>query len=109
LFINFRVGGSELVCDAGLRSGSFLSVDMPGALAPSFVRRDRGRICCQCSRALAASFLIPQRRWIGLKYIAKLDDAEKQWAQQAEEIKAGTRRNVWDVLEERGFVKDIAG
>jgi tyrosyl-tRNA synthetase len=43
------------------------------------------------------------------KYEKKVKVAAEQWAQKAEEIAAGTRRNVWDILEERGFVKDTAG
>jgi hypothetical protein len=43
------------------------------------------------------------------KYDKKNLDAAAEWDQQAAEIKAGTRRNIWDILEERGFVKDTAG
>ena len=39
----------------------------------------------------------------------KLEDAENQWEARAEKIKSGEVRNIWDMLEERGFVKDVAG
>ena len=50
-----------------------------------------------------------QRRRIGTKYLAKAAEAEEQWQIRAEEISAGKRRNLWDIFEERGFVKDTAG
>lgn len=50
-----------------------------------------------------------QRRWIGTKYIEKLMKAEEAWAVQAEEISAGTRKNLFDELDERGFIKDVVG
>ncbi|KAK0746422.1 tyrosine--trna ligase precursor, mitochondrial (cyt-18) [Schizothecium vesticola] len=43
------------------------------------------------------------------KYTAKVEDAENEWDHQAEKIKKGEAKNLWDVLEERGFVKDVAG
>lgn len=50
-----------------------------------------------------------QRRWIGTKYIKKMMQAEEQWAAQAEEISAGKRKNLFDELDDRGFVKDVVG
>lgn len=43
------------------------------------------------------------------KYTAKVEDAENQWDFQAEKIKRGVVKNLWDVFEERGFIKDTAG
>lgn len=50
-----------------------------------------------------------QRRWIGLKYLQKKKDAEAAWEAQAKEIEAGTRKHLFDELQDRGFVKDIVG
>ncbi|KAH8899261.1 tyrosyl-tRNA synthetase [Thozetella sp. PMI_491] len=50
-----------------------------------------------------------QRRWIGHKYKKKLEDAEKSWQERAQQIQDGHHRNLWDVLEERGYIKDVAG
>jgi hypothetical protein len=50
-----------------------------------------------------------QRRWIGKKYLQKKHDAEKAWEAQAKEIEAGTRKHLFDELQDRGFVKDIVG
>lgn len=44
-----------------------------------------------------------------MKVLAKRREAEEQWEQWAKEIDAGERRNLWDIFEERGFVKDVAG
>jgi tyrosyl-tRNA synthetase len=52
---------------------------------------------------------ITQRRWIGVKVQNRRKEAKEQWAQWATEIEAGKRRNLWDIFEERGFVKDVAG
>lgn len=67
-------------------------------------------ICRGCFRA-GASPLQPttQRRWISLKYLAKMQKADEQWKKQAELIKAGKRKNLFDELDERGFIKDVVG
>ncbi|KAM0287976.1 hypothetical protein ACHAQH_000043 [Verticillium albo-atrum] len=48
-------------------------------------------------------------RWIHLKTLQKRDDAAQEWDEKAEAIKNGEARNLWDIFEERGFVKDVAG
>lgn len=49
-----------------------------------------------------------QRRHIGLKYLAKVADAEKKWQEKAaEDHKNGT--HFLDMMEERGFVHQLAG
>lgn len=50
-----------------------------------------------------------QKRWVGTKYINKLLKAEEEWAAHAIEIGAGRRKNLFDELDERGFIKDIVG
>lgn len=50
-----------------------------------------------------------QRRWIGLKYLKKKEDAEKAWQAQAKEIDAGTTKHLFDELEDRGLIKDVVG
>lgn len=44
-----------------------------------------------------------------MKTLKKREDAEKEWAERAEAIKRGEVANLWDILEERGFIKDVAG
>lgn len=45
----------------------------------------------------------------GPKMQAKLDKAEREWQEQADKIKKGEAENLWDVLESRGFIKDVVG
>jgi hypothetical protein len=35
--------------------------------------------------------------------------AEEEWALRADDIRAGRRQHVWDLFNERGFIKDVAG
>lgn len=50
-----------------------------------------------------------QRRWIGQKYLLKKKKAGEAWEAQAREIEAGTRKHLFDELQDRGFVKDVVG
>lgn len=50
-----------------------------------------------------------QKRWLGHKYQKKVEKAELEWKEQSERISAGEQRNLWDILQERGFIKDTAG
>ncbi|KAK3934063.1 mitochondrial tyrosine--tRNA ligase [Diplogelasinospora grovesii] len=43
------------------------------------------------------------------KYRAKVEAAEEEWRQRAERIQQGAEQNLWDIFEERGYVKDTAG
>jgi tyrosyl-tRNA synthetase len=44
-----------------------------------------------------------------MKVLAKRKKADEEWAAQAEAIQAGTKRHIWDIFEERGYIKDVAG
>lgn len=44
-----------------------------------------------------------------MKVLAKRDKADEEWKVQAEAIKAGTKKHLWDIFEERGYIKDVAG
>ncbi|KAJ5788275.1 Tyrosyl-tRNA synthetase mitochondrial [Penicillium paradoxum] len=50
-----------------------------------------------------------QQRWITQKHIQRMKDGEKEWAGFAQEIKAGTRKNFAQHLEERGLIHDVVG
>ncbi|KAK4158703.1 mitochondrial tyrosine--tRNA ligase [Cladorrhinum sp. PSN259] len=76
----------------------------------------RGSVCRRCLLAtdvLARGPGFIQTRGVkmlyGLKYTAKLEDAAAKWAERAELIKKGQLPNTFDVLEERGYIKDLAG
>jgi tyrosyl-tRNA synthetase len=82
---------------------------MPGTLL-LLSRQSRAQICHNSSISLSRSSAgAPQRRWIGLKMQAKLKAAEENWQQRAQEIESGAKLNLWDVFEERGYIKDVAG
>ncbi|PLB54589.1 tyrosyl-tRNA synthetase [Aspergillus steynii IBT 23096] len=50
-----------------------------------------------------------QTRAITQKYLKRLEDEKKQWAEMAEEIKAGKRQSFLEFMEERGLVHDVVG
>ena len=45
----------------------------------------------------------------GPKYTAKINEADEEWKEKALKIKSGEAKAMWDVFEERGYVKDVAG
>lgn len=59
-----------------------------------------------CERALAP--VLTQTRAISRGHLEKVAAAEKDWNRREVEISEGKREHVWDVLTERGFVKDTA-
>ncbi|KAK3300155.1 tRNA synthetases class I-domain-containing protein, partial [Chaetomium fimeti] len=69
----------------------------------------RGTVCRSCVFAFAKGVSPIQRRNISTGWLRKTEDAKVDWDKRAEEVKAGTRPNFWDMLEERGYVKDTAG
>ncbi|KAG5940756.1 hypothetical protein E4U53_007545 [Claviceps sorghi] len=56
-------------------------------------------ICCE-SR---------QIRGISTSHLNKVAAGEERWKKRAERIQNGEERHVWDVLDERGYIKDVAG
>ncbi|KAH6853533.1 hypothetical protein B0I37DRAFT_9183 [Chaetomium sp. MPI-CAGE-AT-0009] len=69
----------------------------------------RGTVCRSCIFAFAKGVAPIQRRTITNGWLQKKAEAMLDWEKRAEEIQAGTRPNFWDMLEERGYVKDTAG
>jgi hypothetical protein len=49
------------------------------------------------------------KRFHGPKYQAKIDKAAEEWEYKKQRIQDGKEKHVWDFLEERGFIKDLAG
>ncbi|KAE9366519.1 hypothetical protein N431DRAFT_417315 [Stipitochalara longipes BDJ] len=66
-------------------------------------------ICARCALRASQSQSKTTRRWIGMKYLAKVADAEKQWKEKAESIRAGKEKSMLTILEERGLVQTITG
>ncbi|KAL2174779.1 uncharacterized protein P884DRAFT_263443 [Thermothelomyces heterothallicus CBS 202.75] len=69
----------------------------------------RGAVCRSCLLAYATNIAPTQRRDISTSWLKKTEEARAQWEQRAREIQEGKRQNFWDMLEERGYVKDTAG
>lgn len=58
------------------------------------------------SRHIAQNF---NRRTIATSWLRKVKEGEDAWAERSAKIEAGELPHVWDVLEERGYIKDVAG
>ncbi|KAK1825691.1 tRNA synthetases class I-domain-containing protein [Podospora conica] len=58
---------------------------------------------------LVPASVIMRKQGKSPKYCDKVEDAENFWADRADKIQRGELQNTWDLLEERGFVKDVAG
>lgn len=66
-------------------------------------------ICARCTFRSSTAPSKASKRWIGLKYLAKKAKAEKEWGEQAGEIKIGKKKSMLTILEERGLVHQLAG
>ncbi|KAL1889113.1 tyrosyl-tRNA synthetase [Ceratocystis pirilliformis] len=51
----------------------------------------------------------PGVRYISQSYLAKQEQAAQEFSEVAEKIRKGEAKNVWDVFNERGLIKDVAG
>ncbi|KHJ35421.1 putative tyrosyl-trna mitochondrial precursor [Erysiphe necator] len=49
------------------------------------------------------------KRWIGMKYLAKVAAAEDEWQQKSLRIRAGKEKDMLTILEERGLVNQAVG
>jgi tyrosyl-tRNA synthetase len=66
--------------------------------------RPQPYVCARCIRT--RKLLRPPQRAI---WAARSPDRDRQWKQKAERIRAGVEGSMLDLLEKRGFVKDVAG
>lgn len=48
-------------------------------------------------------------RGIATSYLEKVAEGEKRWEERAVKIQNGEQPHVWDILDERGYIKDVAG
>lgn len=79
--------------------------------APYLIQRSP-YICVTCARQLCqirARGAPVQRRSITENWLRKTADAAKEWALQSQQIRAGKQPSLLSVLEERGYVHQIAG
>ncbi|OLN82900.1 Tyrosine-tRNA ligase, mitochondrial [Colletotrichum chlorophyti] len=69
----------------------------------------RRNICRRCAGLPVTQLHQNRARWISQKVVAKRKTGEEEWAKRAEAISQGEVQNIWDIFEERGYVKDVAG
>ena len=72
-----------------------------------YLARPQLYICKRCIRN--RNIARESRRAITQNFLRKTYEAELKWKAQAVKIKAGEKQNMMSILEERGFIKDIAG
>ncbi|KAL9941747.1 tyrosyl-tRNA synthetase [Verticillium nonalfalfae] len=78
-------------------------------MAQALTARCQHSIWRRCTNTRLAPQSLPTSRHIHLKTLQKREDAAQEWAKKAEAIKNGEARNLWEIFEERGFIKDVAG
>jgi hypothetical protein len=104
--ILLRLFSTPSPCSSSSRTPS--AIMAPPSLLRSSTRPNL-YVCAGCAfRALQAPGKTT-KRWIGLKYLAKVADAEKQWKEKAARINAGKEKSMLTILEERGLVQTITG
>ncbi|KAI1334494.1 tRNA synthetase class I [Xylariaceae sp. FL0016] len=79
----------------------------PGA----FLSRSHGLRSSLCRTCLRQALLSqrPTARFISTKNVERRKEADAAWAEQAAKIKNGEVQGLWEILKERGFVKDTCG
>lgn len=77
----------------------------------SNVAAARAHIRPRCAtRQVALSLSDSHRaRGIAQSYLRKVAEGEERWKLRAEKIQNGELPHLWDVLDERGFIKDSVG
>ncbi|KAK4094639.1 Tyrosyl-tRNA synthetase [Purpureocillium lilacinum] len=79
------------------------------ALASVSQARARAGARCNSIRPTWTHAETHQARGIATSYLRKVADGERRWEERAQRIQDGEQRHVWDVLDERGYIKDVAG
>ncbi|GKT43200.1 tyrosine-protein phosphatase [Colletotrichum spaethianum] len=69
----------------------------------------RRNICRRCAGLPVIQLQQNRPRWISQKVVEKRRTGEEEWAKRAEAIEQGDLQNIWDIFEERGYIKDVAG
>ncbi|KAI0994993.1 Tyrosine--tRNA ligase [Podosphaera aphanis] len=61
-------------------------------------------MCTRCALRGVSHPSFVSKRWIGMKYLAKVAAAEDQWQEKALRVTAGKEKSMLTILEERGLV-----
>ncbi|KAI0837083.1 hypothetical protein F5Y06DRAFT_271954 [Hypoxylon sp. FL0890] len=72
------------------------------------VRSAASTLCRRCLlRSLAARR--QQVRHVATSFLKKQEESKQRWEERAKLIREGKLPHLWDILKERGYVKDLAG
>lgn len=63
--------------------------------------------CRHCLRNVSLSY--NQKRLVHERFLQRKIDAKWEWADKTADVKKGLRKSMLEILEERGFVHQIAG
>ncbi|KAH6900393.1 hypothetical protein B0T10DRAFT_470442 [Thelonectria olida] len=63
----------------------------------------------RCVNPLRPLLDFPRTRSISTSWLEKTRAGEIRWQKRAEKIQSGELPHVWDILQERGYIKDVAG
>ena len=103
--------GGPSVCRSSLSRWKlrFVSKPLTAMLKLRHLSQRRQYVCRQCLRNqhTLARGERPSQKWAG----QNADEAARQteWEDHASRIKGGSQQSMLSLLEERGFVKDVAG
>ncbi|KAG9245225.1 hypothetical protein BJ878DRAFT_534035 [Calycina marina] len=77
------------------------------AKLPSLARSST--ICARCAFRAASAPQRTTKRWIGIKMLGKMADAEASWVDKSMRIRAGKEKSMLTILEERQLVEALTG
>ncbi|KAH7001471.1 hypothetical protein EDB80DRAFT_722342 [Ilyonectria destructans] len=63
----------------------------------------------RCLNPLRPILQFSRTRGVATTFIKKQNDGKERWEKRAEKIQTGELPHVWDILQERGYIKDVAG
>ncbi|KAI6783362.1 Tyrosine--tRNA ligase-like protein [Emericellopsis cladophorae] len=64
--------------------------------------------CALCA-GRSTTLNVPATRQIATSFLDKVAAGEQRWEERAQKISSGEIAHPWDVLNERGYIKDVAG
>ena len=101
------------ICACSLYQCFYRHFFQPATMASPSLFRSSTRpdlyVCARCAFRASSNPQKTAMRWIGIKYLTKVADAEMTWQQKAWEIKDGKKKSMLSILEERGLVHQITG
>lgn len=63
----------------------------------------------RCLNPLRPLLQFSRTRGVATTFIKKQNEGKERWEKRAEKIQTGELPHVWDILQERGYIKDVAG